>query len=62
MYFNNYAKISEYGNDDTALKYEMEYILNGNLNDKDNLTETIKKLVEVRNLSNGAYFITVAKR
>lgn len=36
----------------------MEYILNGNLNDKDNLTETIKKLVEVRNLSNGAYLIT----
>ena len=58
LYFNNYAKISEYGNDDTALKYEMEYILNGNLNDKDNLTETIKKLVEVRNLSNGAYLIT----
>jgi len=58
LYFNNYVKISEYGNDDTALKYEMEYILNGNLNDKDNLTETIKKLVEVRNLSNGAYLIT----
>lgn len=58
LYFNNYAKVAEYGNENTVLKYEMEYILNGNLNDKDNLTETIRKLVEVRNLSNVAYLVT----
>lgn len=44
MHFGNYRK--EKG--DTALKYEMEYVLCGKDNDKENLAATTKKLVTAR--------------
>ena len=46
----------------TSLKYEMEYIISGKYSDKDNLTETIEKLVAARNALNTAYMVTDSKK
>lgn len=42
----------------TGLTYELEYIINGKNNDKDNLVKTIEKMVAIRNAANFAYIIT----
>lgn len=52
--FGNFVKPKE----DTALKYEMEYIICGEYNDRENLLEVVKKLVATRNVINAAYLIT----
>lgn len=52
--FGNYLETKK----DTALQYEMEYILNGKDNDRDNLSGTVQKLVAIRNGITAAYIIT----
>ena len=56
--FGNY--ISKRHN--TALCYEMEYIINGCNSDRDNLTKTIEKIVGIRNLMNLAYLVTDSEK
>lgn len=43
---------------DTALKYEVEYIIGGKSSDKKNLTNTMEKLVVARTGINTAYLLT----
>ena len=43
---------------DDALSYEIEYVLNGKMSDKENLVATIEKLVGIKNLTDLAYIIT----
>lgn len=43
---------------DTALKYEMEYVICGEYSDRDNLLGTAKKLIVMRNVTSAAYLIT----
>lgn len=45
LYFGNFLTPKE----DTALQYEMEYLLNGESCDRDNFASTIEKLVLMRN-------------
>lgn len=52
--FGNYTKEKP----ETALKYEMEYILNGKDNDKDNLLGTVERLTGMRNILNAVYLLT----
>lgn len=54
MKFGNYISLRE----ETCLKYELEYIINGENSDKANLTKTIEKIVAVRNVANYAYLVT----
>lgn len=61
-YFSNYVQDTKYGKNDTALKYEMEYILCGKVSDKENLTGVIEQLVVIRNISNMAYLVTDAEK
>lgn len=44
--------------EDTALKYEMEYIIGGKNSDKKNLTNTVEKLVTARSGVNASYLLT----
>lgn len=46
----------------TYLSYELEYIIGGRDNDKENLTNTIEKLVLFRNGIDMAYLLTDAKK
>ncbi|MCR5837233.1 MAG: DUF5702 domain-containing protein [Lachnospiraceae bacterium] len=48
--FNCYTKSD--GKDDTALLYEMEYIINGKDSDKNNMSATVTKLVAIRQVIN----------
>lgn len=43
---------------ETVLSYEQEYILAGNLSDKENLSETVTKIVFVRGMLNYIYLLT----
>lgn len=52
--FGNYNEPEENHN----LKYELEYIINGDSNDKRNLTSTLEKIVGIRNALNVAYLVT----
>lgn len=52
--FGNYVSLKE----NTSLKYELEYIINGECSDKDNLIGTVEKLVVMRSLINASYLIT----
>lgn len=52
--FGNYLENKK----DTALKYEVEYIIGGKSSDKKNLTNTIEKLVVARTGINTAYLLT----
>lgn len=54
MKFGNYLNSKK----EDVLKYELEYILNGKTNDKENLTKTVEKLIASRNLINLAYLVT----
>ena len=54
MKFGNYLNLKN----NSCLKYELEYIIGGECNDKDNLKKTVEKLVMARNLMNAAYLIT----
>lgn len=57
LYFGNYIKEPQYGNEDTALKYEMEYIISGKTSDKENLEATLEKMLVLRNTVNAVYII-----
>lgn len=43
---------------DSALKYELEYIINGEDNDRENLKKTAEKIVAARNVMSFAYIVT----
>lgn len=52
--FGNYNEPKENHN----LQYELEYIINGDSNDKRNLTAVLEKIVGIRNAMNVAYLVT----
>lgn len=52
--FGNYVEEKE----DTSLKYELEYIINGSDNDKNNLLGVAGRLIAFRNITNAAYLLT----
>ncbi len=52
--FGNYTEEKT----DTALKYEVEYLMHGKDNDKENLLNTVEQLVGMRNILNAAYLLT----
>ena len=54
LQFGNYTKTKE----DTCLKYEVEYLIGGEDNDKDNLLNTAGKLLLTRNVVCLAYLLT----
>lgn len=56
--FGNYVSKKK----DTYLCYELEYIISGKDNDKENLKNTIEKLVILRNGINMAYLLTDNKK
>ena len=43
---------------DHNLNYEIEYIISGKNSDRENLTEIVKKIVEIRNVMNLGYLLT----
>ena len=62
IFFNLYL-LDTFGNavdqgDDTALQYELEYLLEGKGSDRDNLNAVIKKLCGFRFAANYAYLLT----
>lgn len=54
LHFGNYTDIKE----NTALKYEIEYILSGCSSDRENLTKSIEKIIAIREAFNIAYLFT----
>lgn len=53
-HFNDFSKAQT----NNSLQYEMEYILRGNYNDKDNLIGTVGELVTLRQLLNTIYMLS----
>jgi hypothetical protein len=58
MEFGNYIEPKK----NTSLQYELEYIIAGKNNDKDNLIKTIEKIAAVRNTINLAYILTDSEK
>ncbi len=54
LQFGNYLEEKK----DTCLKYEVEYMIHGENNDKENLFGTVTRLIALRNLADAAYLIT----
>ncbi|MCR5737150.1 MAG: DUF5702 domain-containing protein [Eubacterium sp.] len=54
IHFGNYIEEKQ----DTCLKYEIEYLIQGDCSDKKNLLGTIERLLAFRNIANGAYLLT----
>lgn len=52
-HMDSYRQVSS----DHALDYEWEYILNGESSDRDNLKETVKSLIMIREIANMGYLI-----
>lgn len=52
-HMGSYRQVSS----DHALDYEWEYILNGESSDRDNLKETVKSLIMIREIANMGYLI-----
>lgn len=56
--FGNYLKNRKY----TSLKYEKEYLIGGKSSDSDNLAETIKQIIAIRNVVNVGVLLTSNKK